>query len=170
MEADSIKYKIGTGIGWIIGVIIGYYTGLNLIIPLVLAFLSGWLANKFIKLSPLSKSMIPAFAVQCGQMLWMFLAIFWGSPAKIILELITVIAALAWLLMRPSLMPVVALSIYQIIGFVYNIVKFLSYSFGTPPHKTLLIHLIIRIVAVFLMFTGLREVNKQKTFNETKFR
>jgi len=166
-KEESIKDKIGTGIGWVIGGAIGYYTGLNFLIPFGLALLSGWIANKIIK-SSFSKAMIPAFAVQCGQMLWMFLAILWGYPASIIIELILVIIVLVWLLMRPSLIPVILLSIYQIIGFVDSILKFISYSFGTPEHKALLIHLIIRIVAVFLMFTGLREIRKHKVLDKTQ--
>jgi len=167
-KKQSTREKIGTGIGWIVGGAIGYYTQLNLLIPLGLALLSGWCVNKMIK-SPFSKAMIPSFAVQLGQVLWVLLAfLLVGVQVSILLEVVLVTIVLVWLLMRPSLTPVILLSTYQILSFVGNLYQFISVSFGTTEHKALLVHLIIRILAVFLMIAGLREIRKQKNLNKIK--
>jgi len=157
---ESVKDKIGTVIGWIVGGAFGYYTRINLLIPLGLAFLCGWIANKFIK-SPLSKKMIPAFAVQMGQAFWILLAILIGYPTMVF-EPILFIAVSIWMLFYPSLFPVILLTIYHAVGLIDSILKIFSFSFGTPEHKALIVHIIFRIIAVFLMFGGLREIHKQK--------
>ena len=108
-KAESMKEKIFNGIGLIIGGAFGYYTGLKLIIPFAFAFLCGWVANKFIK-SSLSKYVIPAFAVQMGQALFILMAtIVDGFTTPLLFEESIFIVILLWMLLRPNLFPIIVM-------------------------------------------------------------
>lgn len=160
-KKESIKDKIGSVIGWVIGGAFGYYTGIMFIIPAALAFLCGWIAYKFIK-SPLSKNIIPAFVVQMGQALGMLLVVLAGYSA-LLFEPLLFIAVLLWMLLRPNLFNIILLIFYHLLGLIDNIPKFFSFPIGTPENKGILVHIIFRATGVFLMFWGLREVRKQKS-------
>ncbi len=158
-EKGVLNKVFGVG-GAIVGVAVGTYSGINLLLPLAAALLCGWLAYKWVK--PEAKSMVPAFAVQAGHGLWMLLGVIVvGVFNPTLLDVVILAAGLTWLLARPGLGPVVLLGAYQCISFVINLQAFLAADVGSDIHRALLVHLIFRALGVALMVMGLQKLRGQ---------
>jgi hypothetical protein len=154
--------KAGGLVGTVVGVAVGMYSGINLLIPLTGAFLCGWIAYKLVKEDV--KPMVPAIAVQLGHGLWMLFGfIMLRVLNQNALDLVILAAGLTWLLVRPGLGPVILLSTYQCIAFVVNLLSFLAAGVGSTTHKALLVHLVFRLAAVLLMVVGLQQMRRRIT-------
>jgi hypothetical protein len=153
---------IGGAAGAAVGYAVSQYTGLMALVPLGAALLFGFLAAKVV--GPATKPMVPAFAVQAGQLLWFIVgAVTTGQYQAVLPDLIILAIGVVWLLARPGLGAVLLLGIYQGISFAINAAMFASASVGSVEHKALLVHLIFRAAAVVLMVAGLRKSRTDKT-------
>jgi hypothetical protein len=145
--------------GGILGWVVGNYAGFNLVIPVVLALIIGLIASRVV--NEQSRTMLPAFALQAGHMLWMLLEILYaGAFHPAILHVIIVAIGLGWLIARPGLLPVILLSLFQTLAFLINFNWFLSAPVGSVQHKALVVHLLFRVLAIILMWHGLYRLRK----------
>lgn len=138
-------------VGGIVGVAIGAYAGINLLLPLAFAAAAWWVGKKL--LPPARQLYLPALAVQTGHLLWLSLGMFYiGAVGLDLLDIVILVIGLAWLLLKPGLAPVLLLTAFQVLGLAINGVSFAEAAIGTNPHKALLVHIVWRLMALFFMW------------------
>jgi hypothetical protein len=148
----------GLGIvGAIFGIAVGRYTGINLLIPLAGAFLFGWIFKKVA--NEKAQPMLAAFAVQGGHFLWMGLGFaIRGTLDRNVADLVILAVGLTWLAAAPGLGATLLCAAYQLLAVAMNVYMFIQAEFGTPEHKALVVHIVLRIVALATLFMGLTKL------------
>ena len=156
MSADATKHKSKTNPAmWaatIAGLLIGRYTGVDLLIPLVGAVVTFYALKRLA--SPKRSAWFPAIAIQTGHAIWFIvgLAILGQINANVIDPAFLLLGSL-WLLLRPGTLPVVVLSVLQLAALSYNVYVFSGTAFGTNSNEALSVHIIFRALAVgFMLF------------------
>ena len=164
---QKLPELIGSGLSFILFFILYKYMdmGLSLAIPTIGVFICLWVANKF--LSPAKKPMEIAIALQAGFVLSFFLiAILAGEfRGAAMWELFITTAAIAWLIIRPSICPVVLLTtlhVLTLLTIALAIFLHLELESLSPTYKGLLLNAIFRVPAIIFMYTGLRGINRQR--------
>ncbi len=80
-------------------------------------------------------------------------------------ELLITTAALVWLIIRPSIGPVVLLTTLHVLTLLaIALAIFLHLKLGSlsPTYKGLLLNVILRVPAIIFMYAGLRRINLQR--------
>lgn len=146
----------------LVGIGLGAYSGRHLLIPLA-ATAALWSAGT--RVLPASRRpMLPAAAVQTGHALWLAVGLVGSGVLDVnALDVVILVAGVAWLLWRPGLAPIVLLTGYQCLGLAINGALFLRADLGTVLHRALLIHLVWRVMALVLMWLGWRPRVKIET-------
>lgn len=138
-------------VGGIVGVAIGVYTGINILIPLSLTAAAWWAGKKL--LSSSKQLFLPAVAVQTGHLLWLSVGLIYLRAYGLdLLDVIILFVGLTWLLLRPGLAPVLLLTVFQVLALAINGVSFAEATIGTNPHKALFVHMVWRLMALFFMW------------------
>lgn len=148
----SNRSKILGIIGWIVGAAVGQYSGINLLIPLCTAGLVWWGGSTVLKNE--RRPLLAAFSVNAGHCLWLTLGLLLIHPAPVAAvgpDLIIYAIGLTWLISKPSTAPLYFLGIYQALSLAVNGHAFLGAAMGSAAHKALLVHLIWRTMALFLI-------------------
>jgi len=165
----SLLQKFGnlvySGVGLALGYIFVRYFGVLLSIPFIGFLICIWIGNKF--LSPAKKPMLMAIAWQASFVLsFALIGILAGElTGTSLLEFLFTVGALIWLIGRPSIGPVVLLTILHILTLLMMV---LGISLGLElesvnfTYKTLLYNLICRVPAIIFMYTGLRGIRRTK--------
>lgn len=135
----------------VVGVAVGVYSGMHLLVPLALTSLVWWAGRKlFPERSP---DYVAAAAVQAGHLLWITVGlIVIGALTVDLLDIAILLIGVAWLLLRPGLAPVIVLTIYQALALLINLFAFLAFPIGHNLHRALLVHIIWRGLALILMW------------------
>ncbi len=143
-----------TGIvGGVVGAAIGLYSGIILLIPLFATGLVFWAGVKIIKGE--KKMILPAFSVNAGHFVLLASAmVLLGARAfsAVGADLVAYVVGLAWLFIKPSRGPLYLLGIYQLLSLGVNGYAFAEATIGSAAHKALLVHIIWRALALFLIF------------------
>lgn len=144
---------------------VGRYFGLLFLIPLIGICFCWWIANKF--LTPAKKPMVPAIALQAGFVLsFSLIAVLAGEfKGAAMWELLFTAGAVAWLIIRPSIGPVMLLTALHLLTLLaIALVVFLQLELESisPTYKGLLLNLIFRVPAIIFMYTGLRGIRRQE--------
>lgn len=142
--------------GLLIGVPVGQYAGLNLLIPMAAGF-AFWRFARHSR-GPAEAGM--AAAVQAGHLGWYAAGALLGTsvPAALFLEMALLAAAIAWLVKRPSLAAFAIIGGLQGLSAAANALAFAGATFGSPDHRALLMHLILRLATVGLLAMAARRV------------
>ena len=72
-------------------------------------------------------------------------------------DLIILAIGLAWLWFKPSIWPLIILGIYQIGSLGVNSYVLVQQQLGSVQHKALLVHIALRVLALFYMWQGFRQ-------------
>jgi hypothetical protein len=131
---------------------VGQYSGINLLIPLCTTGLVWWGGSTFLKNE--KKPLLAAFSVSAGHCLWLSLGLLLTHPAPLAAvgpDLVLYAIGLTWLISKPSSAPLYFLGFYQAISLAVNGHAFLGAAMGSAAHKALLVHLIWRTMALFLI-------------------
>jgi hypothetical protein len=143
--------KASTIVATVIGIAAGVYSGIHLLIPLVLSGLVWWAARKL--LPDRRPDFVAAAAVQAGHLLWIAIGlIVIGALTVDLVDIAILLIGVVWLLARPGLAPVIVLTVYQAVALLINLFAFLNFPVGNNLHRALLVHLIWRILALILMW------------------
>ena len=135
----------------LIGIAVGVYSGMHLLIPLVLTGLAWWAARAL--RSDRSPDYVAAAAVQAGHLLWIAVGlVVIGALTVDLVDIAILLIGVAWLVLRPGLTPVIVLTIYQALALVINLFAFLSFPIGHNLHRALLVHILWRGLALILMW------------------
>jgi hypothetical protein len=138
-------------VGGIVGVAIGVYAGINILIPLSLTAAVWWAGKKL--LSSSKQLYLPAIAVQTGHLLWLLVGLIYLRAYGLdLLDVVILCVGVTWLLLRPGLAPVLLLTVFQVLALAVNGVSFADATIGTNPHKALFVHMVWRLMALFFMW------------------
>jgi hypothetical protein len=145
--------------GLLIGVPVGQYAGLNLLIPMAAAFAFWRLAARHSR-GPAEAGM--AAAVQAGHLGWYAAGALLGTsvPVALFLEMALLAAAIAWLVKRPSLAAFAIIGGLQGLSAAANAFALAGATFGSPDHRGLLVHVILRLAAVGLLAMAARRLTR----------
>ncbi len=152
--------RIGNVAGAAAGLLFGWYAGIFLLIPALAGLLWGWMLHKACKVK--NGFLLWALAVQAGHVSWIVTGFIMMSapPAlRYAAEFAVVLFGLIWLYLHPGKKPVMFLSAYQISAFIMNALVLFS-PMGAMAHKPLIVHMVLRLVAVVCMLGALKEMRK----------
>lgn len=139
----------------VIAIAVGVYSGVHLLIPLVLSAMIWWALRKL--LPDRSPDFAAAAAVQAGHLLWIAIGlVVIGAVTVDLVDIGVLLVGVVWLLARPGLAPVIALTVYQALALLINLFAFLNFPVGNTLHRALLVHLLWRILALVLMWRAHR--------------
>jgi hypothetical protein len=157
--------QLGSVIGSVFGLAVGWYCGINLVLPLGAAFGLGWLLTK-IPHSPTTFRL--AWAVQAGHALWMMAGVaLTGLWTQVAIDLVVLAVGLVWLWARPNLGAVIFLGLYQLSAGVVNVVALIHAQPGSVMHKALVAHVALRGAALALLVSGFMKASKEKSLMQT---
>lgn len=143
--------KASAIVATVVGIAVGVYSGMHLLIPLALTGLLWWTGRKLF--ADRSPGYVAAAAVQAGHLLWIAVGlIVIGALTVDLVDIAILLIGVAWLLLWPGLAPVIALTIYQVLALLINLFAFLSFPIGHNLHRALLVHILWRGLALFLMW------------------
>ena len=135
----------------VVGIAVGVYSGMHLVIPLVLTGLAWWAARAL--LPDHSPDYVAAAAVQAGHLLWIAVGlVVIGALTVDLVDIAILLIGVVWLVLRPGLAPVIVLTIYQALALIINLFAFLSFPIGHNLHRALLVHILWRGLALILMW------------------
>ena len=176
-QKKSILAMIVAGIASVFGWSVGQYTGFFLLIPVGLAAVAGLLLSVLVRKK--NKPMVPASAIQLGHAIWMMMGTFAGFTYNFLLlqifdklnpQFIEPIAFLFFgllLAFRPTIWLVAPLAMYQLPSLVINGIAFAHTMPNTNNHKALLVHVVLRAVAMGLMIFGLVKLHKNSAAEDS---
>jgi hypothetical protein len=161
-RAKKIKKEEGDGVGkyaGVAGLAIGLYTGIFILFMMVGYFTTSWLGKKF--LNGKAVEYIETIAIQASLILvpaaFMTYIVANGlMPLTYVFVLFDValpIVGLMWLIKRPSLNPLIVLTIFQLIVLAVNFINIFEMNIGTQDHKALSNYIVWRIGAIYFMWS-----------------
>jgi hypothetical protein len=146
----------------LLGGVLGVYCGLMILIPLAGGIVALLLLKHFAP--PALKPFTSAIAVIFGHMVWMLVGVMIAHMiAPVIPDLVVIVLGLLWIVLRPGLGPVIFLGIYEIICLLVNIMRIISFDFGSVGHRALTAHIALRLFALGALIAGYREFRKSQT-------
>jgi len=110
------------------------------------------------------------FSVNAGHCLWLSLGLLLIRPAPVASvgpDLVLYAIGLTWLISKPSSAPLYFLGFYQAVSLAVNGYAFSGAAMGTAAHKALLVHLIWRTMALFLIAKLFLKLRQQPTSPST---
>ena len=145
--------KATTIVATVMGIAAGVYSGVHLLIPLVLTGLVWWAARKLLPDRP--PDFVAAAAVQAGHLLWIAIGlVVIGALTVDLVDIAILLIGVVWLLAKPGLVPVIVMTVYQAVALLISLFAFLNFPIGATLHRALFIHLIWRVLALILMWRG----------------
>jgi hypothetical protein len=158
----QVASVVGTGIG----LAVGFYAGITLLIPLALIAV---IAFGLTKLRPDRRGTNLPAAIVAGHAAWMVLGCILVRSWSQSLGEILVLGALAlWIIVRPGLVPVAMLAVIESVEFCYALYMAAGESFGTAMHKARSVHAVLYLSATVLLlqaFIALRRARKSSPAN-----
>lgn len=140
-----------------IGLVLGYYVGIHLLIPCLSIAAAAWLLKTYG--APDKRYLIPAIAVQAGQLIWLGIALLaLGKLNADMLDIVLLGGCLAWLYANPSLAPLYWLGALQSLAMLINSSRLMDTEIGQADHKALLVHIVLRVLAMGLIVQLLPKV------------
>ena len=163
-KSQPATFYLPAILGTIAGLVIGRYSGIFLVIPLLGAVIASWVLRKL--LPDAKQNVVPAFAVQSGHFVWLAFGLTLTGQLLTVnsLDLVIYLAGLSWLLLSRQTGPLILLGLYQVVSIVINAIDFSAVEIGTITHKALLVHLVFRILAVVflvVLFTRYRKRDRE---------
>jgi len=149
-------------LGAVIGWAIGQYSGFALLIPLAIAGLV-WVSGRKI-VHGNRQVVFPAFAVQAGHLGWFLVGILASRQLGLnAIDLVVFGAALAWLLVSPGRAVLFVLAALQTIALLVNAYAISQAAWGTPAHRSLTVHIALRITAIVLNLIAAKRLSQADT-------
>jgi hypothetical protein len=147
--------KASAIVATVVGVAAGVYSGIHLLIPLVLTALVWWGVRRLVPDRP--SDFVIAAAVQTGHLLWIAIGlVVIGALTVDLVDIAILLAGVVWLLAKPGLAAVIVLTVYHAAALLINLAAFLAIPIGENLHRALLIHIVWRVLALVFMWRGHR--------------
>jgi hypothetical protein len=159
-------YTIPTVIGSIIGIGFGKYCGIYSLIVMLMVGIFYFLSRKVFPRS--RQCLVVAFSILAGQLGWLSLGLF-VAPSGVILDLIILGGFLLWLVVRPSLVATYSILVVQSLALLVNVVTISKLTWGQGPHRSLVMHIILRILSIISLILLQRHLKKSNSvFTESQ--
>jgi len=158
-DKASAAKKPANIVGSVIGIALGTYSGIHLLIPLAFTGIVWWGGKKILGLDRLA--FLPAIAVQTGHVLWMctgFLIL--RTVSLDLLDPVVLLVGIAWLVWKPGIGAVIFLTVFQVLALTVNVYVFSETAVATTQHNALIIHMAWRVLALFLMWQAYIKLKK----------
>jgi hypothetical protein len=146
--------------GAVIGIAAGRYLGVHLLIPAGATILIAVILSKV--QPPRHKPMRAAVAILGGHAVWMSIGLFYAlSQGDRMLtmvggvEVALLLGGALWLALRPSVVAVIVIGLYEVVSIAVNAYHFSGATFGSVQHRALLAHILVRVAALIAMIVGL---------------
>jgi hypothetical protein len=133
------------------GMGVGIYGGMSLLIPAAAAGAVWYVGSKVLK--PRNEHYLSPAAFLSGHLIWLLvgtalLGAWQANSADIVIMLVGAV----WLWLRPGLFPVAALTIFEFVALAVNGAAIVDQVVGSPTHRALVVHIVLRCATVFLMW------------------
>jgi hypothetical protein len=152
----SAKVNAKGVIASLLGLLIGMYAGIHVLVPALGAGAVWLLGSK--RFRPAQPAYLPAISTQFGHLVWLGLgSVILGSLDATGGDLVILAIGLAWLWFKPSIWPLAILCIYQLGSLGVNSYLLVQQQVGSMQHKALVVHIALRALALFYMWQGFRE-------------
>jgi hypothetical protein len=140
----------------------GEYLGISLFFPLVVVFLCCWVARKV--LSPDLQDLSIAIGIVSAQVLLHVLGgLYFGVLTSVLLDIVVLSIGLAWLIIRPSVWPIIGLTGFEILALGTNLVVLTQVTDTVGAVKGLLSFMLIRLAAIIFLIVGYRSLKAKPT-------
>ena len=149
------------------GYAVSAYFGFVLILPILVAAAVIWYVGK--KVAPVSNPRyLTAIVIQGAHLVWISLGTaFLGAWAANFLDIAILLIGLVWLWFRPSLWPIILLTVFQIFALAVNMSVVVDYPFGNAGSRSLMIHIGLRIAGLAAMWWAFFRTRKQRSNSAT---
>lgn len=144
--------------GTIVGLAVGAYAGVHLVVPTVFAIALMFIATKLFTEN--RRKFVNVFSWQAAHALWLCLALLAPAGQAVVVDIVLVSGLLTWLLMRPGYPPLYVLAIYQVVSLYTNGTGLISAELSTATHKALLVHVLFRIIALIYIAIALFDMHR----------
>ncbi|MBN1398154.1 MAG: hypothetical protein JXA06_09020 [Bacteroidetes bacterium] len=163
-EKKDVKNRVGTAIGVLVGLAAGSYLGVAGFVPLILFVIFNLVLKKNITLEPNNKL---AIIIQSSHVGWMLIgALILNAWSEMFFDIIVLSIGVLWLFLHFSIIPIILLSIYHIILIYLGAIMLLQTEVGSESFKALIVHIILRLFALFFM--SMSYINyRKKTAGQT---
>jgi hypothetical protein len=142
----------------LVGLAVGAYAGLHLIVPTSFAIALMLIATKLFPEN--RRRYVNVFSWQAAHALWLCLALLAPAAQAVVVDIVLVSGLLTWLLMRPGYPPLYALAIYQVVSLYTNCTGLIAAEVSTATHKALLVHVLFRVLALTYIAIALFEMHR----------
>ena len=153
--------QLGAAIGGVAGFAVGWYAGMNLLIPVA----AGVVALFVLKAAAprRTEAMQPAAAVLVGHLTWIAIGVLIVRPpgglGLVTIEIALMAIGAVWLIVAPSWAAVAAIATLEVVGIGVNLLALSSLAFGTLMHKAIVTHLGLRVLTIVLMVAAMRKLS-----------
>ncbi len=165
-KKDHLKKPIAKVLVWIAG-LVAFAVGRFAPIPVFMAFGGMWLAALISKkLRFDTQPLHMAFIVQAGLLFALtagaFAAAWLGVDITVlVLNLVILLSGLVWLVTRPGTVPVVLLTLFQLVSIIANVSTLISATEATSAFTAAgILAVILRAASIWYLITGLRMMRK----------
>ena len=136
----------------LVGVGVGVYAGVIVIIPVLASLLTAFVARRLF--GDDRQFIVPAVAVQAGHLIWFWAGVVLAGTVNnaILPDVLIMTAGLIWLIAAPGYVPIAALAAFQAFATWINADALLAAEWASIDHKALLVHLSLRFLS--LTFLG----------------
>jgi len=150
-EAVGAYTKAAGIVAAVAGWALGMYTGFNLLVPLVATAII-WLVVRKLFGKP-RQGVVAPFCVQAGHLVWFVVltAISRDVVNPNLIDIAWLTIGLTWLWLKPGKLALCVLAVYQLLALPYDLMQFSQMDFGSAANKTLLVHMVWRVLALFYM-------------------
>jgi len=156
----ALPQSVSIGVG-VVAAAVGYYLRFTMLVPVALMALPAC-ALKAILPAP-SQPIMPAAAVQIGQGLWMLVGMIILNRYDLALADVIILAAgVVWLTWQPGIVSAGLLACYQVFGLGVNVLALDQSVVHSAEFKGLLMHILIRIVALITMAIGVLQIRQNQ--------
>jgi hypothetical protein len=161
---DRFSYGANLKVGTVIAAAVGWYAGLALFVPLVLAFAIGFI---FWRISGESRRrLVAVFSVQASQLIWAVAALMMlglsGLQFFMLVDIVLWSVGLIWLMARPGKAPLIYLVVFQVVSVVVVVLNLVHVPLASPQSKGLTANVFLRVEALIFMFAIYRQIRVEE--------
>ena len=148
---------VGGAAIWVAVVGVIWYAGLPVVFAIIAAV--WWAARRILRKR---HAFVPAAAVHAGQMAVVLSVSLVSGANESIFDVFILGAAVCWLLYKPSFPAVICLTLYQLLGLAFSSSAFMDQPGGSLLHRALLGHIVLRLLALFLMWQAVLKTHRER--------
>jgi hypothetical protein len=138
----------------------GKYLGISLLFPLIVVFGCCWGARKILPAK--TQDLSVAIGIVSGQVvLHLIGGLYFGVLQRVLLDIVILGAGVTWLIVRPSVWPIIGLTAFEIFALGSNILALTQVTDVAAAFKGLISFMLIRLAAIIFLVAGYKTLNSR---------